>query len=81
MAAKNLDEVLDVALLMGPLTNIKRNLETGLRDYAAHEVMRLEAEWMRNGWTPDQVEKMGEGARQLFAKMFGHISAFGGKKS
>lgn len=76
MAAKNLDEVFETALMIGPIKSLKKNLENGLRDYASHEIGRLQKKWLDAGFTAEQQEALSEGATQLFQKMFGHISAF-----
>lgn len=41
MAAKTIDEVIDRALMIGPIANFSDNLKYHLRDYFAHRVMIL----------------------------------------
>jgi hypothetical protein len=42
MAAKSLDEAIEIAMCVGPASEFKERLKYELRDYLAHQVMKLD---------------------------------------
>lgn len=78
MAAKTLDQAIELAMTIGPANEFKTNLKKQLRDFFSHEVMRYQAEMLGKPGVSGVAKS--DGAIELFERVFQGVSAFRGSK-
>jgi hypothetical protein len=70
MAAKNLNQALTQGICVGRIDTVIANLKGEVQDYLSHELMKLQADYVREGRSPEFREL----ADQILVRYFERVN-------